>query len=88
MLHYCRSQSFGYIRILELEGVKEGRLTAALEKIAGDFKDLEGIIIDIRNNPGGDDNTAITIINRFCYRKRVAFHGKTKIGPGEHYFTG
>jgi carboxyl-terminal processing protease len=88
MLHYCRSRAFSYIRILELEGVKKGRLTAALDKISADFKDLDGIIIDIRNNPGGDDSTAITIINRFCDRKRVAFHRKTKIGPGEDDFTG
>jgi hypothetical protein len=87
MLHYCRSRAFGYIRILELEGVKKGSLTAALDRIAGDFKDSEGVVIDIRNNPGGDDSTAITIINRFCDRKRVAFHRKTKIGPGEDAFT-
>ena len=87
MLHYCRSRAFGYIRILELEGVKKGSLTAALDKIAGDFKDLDGVIIDIRNNPGGDDSNVITIINRFCDRKRVAFRRKTKIGPGEDDFT-
>ena len=87
MLHYCRSQKFGYIRILELEGISKRRLTAALDKIARDFRDLEGIIIDIRDNPGGDDNIVIAIINRFCDRKRVAFHRKTKIGPGEDDFT-
>ena len=87
MLHYCRSRTFGYIRILELEGVKKPRLTAALDTITRDFNDLDGIIIDIRDNPGGDDNTAITIINRFCDRKRVAFHRQTKIGPGEDAFT-
>lgn len=87
MLHYCRSRAFGYIRILELEGVKARCLTNALDRIASDFHDLDGIIIDIRNNPGGDDNTAITIINRFSDRKQVAFHRKTKIGPGEDAFT-
>ena len=66
MLHYSRSREFGYIRILELEGIKKERLTAALDKIARDFNELKGIIIDIRDNPGGDDSTAITIINRFC----------------------
>jgi C-terminal processing protease CtpA/Prc len=45
------------------------------------------MIIDVRDNPGGDDSTAITIINRFCDRKRVAFHRKTKIGPGDSDFT-
>jgi carboxyl-terminal processing protease len=87
MLHYSRSRAFGYIRILELEGVSKRRLTAALDKIARDFQDLEGFLIDIRNCPGGDDSTAITIINRFCDRKRVAFHRKTKIGPSEDDFT-
>ena len=87
MLRYCRSRKFGYIRILELEGVSKRKLTAALDKIARDFGDLKGIIIDIRDNPGGDDSIAITIINRLCDRKRVAFHRKTKIGPGEDDFT-
>ena len=86
MLHYCRSRAFGYIRILELEDVKKRRLTAALDKIARDFQDLDGFIIDIRDCPGGEDDIAITIINRFCDRKRVAFHRKTKIGPGEDDF--
>lgn len=87
MLRYGRSRTFGYIRILELEGVKKQRLTTALDTIARDFKDLEGFIIDIRDNPGGDDSTALTIINRFCDRKRIAFHRKTKIGPGEADYT-
>ena len=87
MLRYCRSRKFGYIRILELEGVSKRRLTAALDKIAHDFRDLKGIIIDIRDNPGGEDGIAIAIINRFCDRKRVAFHRKTKIGPGKDDFT-
>jgi len=87
MLHYCRSRAFGYIRILELEGVKKRTLTAALDKISRDFNELDGVIIDIRNNPGGEDSTAITIINRFSDRKRVAFRRKTKIGPGEDDYT-
>ena len=87
MLRYCRSQTVSYMRILELEGVKKSKLTAALDKIALDFTDLQGFIIDVRDNPGGDDSTAVTIINRFCDRVRVAFHRRTKIGPGEDAFT-
>ena len=87
MLHYCRSPAFGYMRILELEGIGKRKLTAVLDDIARDFADLQGFIIDIRNCPGGDDSTAIAVINRFCDRKRVAFHRKTKIGPGDGDFT-
>ena len=86
MLHYCRSRAFGYMRILELEDVKKRKLTAALDKIARDFESLDGFIIDIRDCPGGEDDIAIMIINRFCDRKRVAFHRKTKVGPGEDDF--
>jgi carboxyl-terminal processing protease len=87
MLHYCRSPNFGYMRILELEGVGKRKLSAALDRIAADFNDLHGFIIDIRDNPGGEDSIAIAIINRFCDRKRVAFHRKTKIGPGHDDFS-
>jgi C-terminal processing protease CtpA/Prc len=75
------------MRILELEGIKKRNLVAALDQITRDFKDFDGIIIDIRDCPGGDDSTALTIIDRFCDRKRVAFHRKTKIGPGESDFS-
>jgi C-terminal processing protease CtpA/Prc len=87
MLHYCRSRTIGYIRILELDGVKKPDLKAALDTIAADFDRLDGFIIDIRNCPGGEDSIAINIINRFCDRKRVAFRRRTKIGPGERDCT-
>lgn len=87
LLRYCRSTHLGYMRILELEGVKKQRLIAALDRIASDFRQLDGFIIDIRDCPGGEDSIAIEIINRFCDRRRVAFHRRTKIGPGEADFT-
>jgi carboxyl-terminal processing protease len=87
MLHYCRSRTIGYIRILELDGVKTRNLKAALDTIAADFDQLDGFIIDIRNCPGGEDSVAIKIINRFCDRKRIAFHRRTKIGPGQRDYT-
>ena len=87
MLQYCRSAELGYLRILELEDVTMRTLTGALDKIARDFDGLKGFIIDIRDNPGGEDSIAIAIINRFCDRKRVAFRRKTKIGPGKAAFT-
>ena len=83
MLSYGRSPDVGYMRILELEDVRKKKLTTALDHIARDFGRRQGMIIDVRDCPGGDDSTAIDIINRFCDRRRVAFHRRTKIGPGE-----
>ena len=87
MLRYCRSRNVAYLRILELEGIKKRKLAEALDRISEDFDSLEGLIIDIRENPGGDDSTVVEIVNRFCNRKRIAFHRKTKIGPGDADFS-
>ncbi len=87
MLLYCKSSKFGYIRILELEGVGKRKLAAALDMISRDFADLEGLIIDIRNVPGGDDDIVISIINRLCDKKRICFHRKEKTGRGIDEFT-
>jgi carboxyl-terminal processing protease len=87
MLRYCRSRNVAYLRILELEGVKKRKLAEALDRISEDFESLEGLIIDIRENPGGDDSTVIEIVNRFCDQERTAFHRKTKIGPGDAEFS-
>ena len=87
MLHYSRSPAIGYIRILELEDIKKKKLTGALDKITRDFNDFSGFIIDIRDCPGGDDDTAIQIINRFCDTRRTAFHRRTKTGPGNDEYS-
>jgi hypothetical protein len=87
MLHYCRSRDVAYLRILELEGVKKRNLRDALDLISDDFDGLKGLIIDIRENPGGDDDIVIAIVNRFCDQKQIAFHRKTKTGPGEADFS-
>ena len=86
-LHYCKSADFCYLRVLELEGISKSKLRKALNKISRDFAGSMGFIIDIRNNPGGDDSIALAILGRFCDRKRVAFRRKTKMGRGENNFS-
>ncbi|PHP64727.1 hypothetical protein CSC94_22910 [Zhengella mangrovi] len=104
MLTYSRSDDIAYMRILELEGIKKRKLTTALDRISKDFPALKGIIVDIRDCPGGDDDIVIAIVSRFTDQRRTVFHRKTKQGPGaddlselkswhvepegEHQFTG
>ncbi|NPA54131.1 MAG: S41 family peptidase [Aquificae bacterium] len=47
----------GYIRITQFQDKTDEQLRGVLEK----FKDKEGIIIDLRNNPGGLLTTAVNI---------------------------
>ena len=83
ILRYARSKDSGYLRILELEGMKKKNLGLALNSISQDFPELKGYILDIRDCPGGDDSTLLEILGCFCDKQRVAFHRRTKNGPGD-----
>ena len=87
ILRSAKSADYGYLRIIELEGHKKENLVRALDELANDFENLKGYIIDLRECPGGDDDVLIEIINRFTDKKRVAFHRKTKMGPGKDEFS-
>ncbi len=87
IINYCKSSRFGYIRIKEFEDVKRKHVISALDEIGRDFESLDGIIIDLRDNPGGDDDLVLMIANRFCKNRQIAFHRKTKTGPGDTDFS-
>ena len=84
---YCRNKSFGYLRIAEMEGPGKKALARALDRVLGDLQDTRGIIIDIRDNPGGTDDFVYRVISRFADKKRVGHYKKTKKGPGEDDFS-
>jgi len=50
------------------------------------FRDKEGLIIDLRNNWGGDFTYGITEFGRFTESERLVFRSKTKNGPGTNDF--
>jgi hypothetical protein len=72
MLHYCRSRSFAYIRILELEGIKKRRLTVALDRFPVTSR-VWTASSSISEQSGWRRQYWHPIINQFCDRKRVAF---------------
>ena len=86
MLHYCRSRAFGYIRILELEGVKKRSLTAALTILPVTSRTWTASSSISATTP------AVTIVLQS--RSSIGFatassrlRRKTKIGPGGDDFT-
>ena len=83
---YCRSKDLGYLRIAEMEGLGKKALDRALDKILGELQDTRGIIVDIRDNPGGTDDFVYRILTRFVDKKRVGHYKKTKKGSGEDDF--
>ena len=83
---YCRNKDLGYLRIAEMEGPGKKALDRALDRILGELQDTRGIIIDIRDNPGGTDDFVYRVLKRFADKKRVGHYKKTKKGAGEDDF--
>lgn len=86
LFQYSASKEFGYLRILEFEGEGKNKIIAAIDGIIKEFQGLKGVIIDIRENPGGTDKIVYIIANRFTDKKRVGHHYKTKKGTEEDNF--
>ena len=86
VFHYRRNSDYGYLRITDMEGPKKKALDKGLDQILDALQDTQGLIIDIRANPGGTDDFVYQIMRRFADKKRVGHYKKTKKGPGEDEF--
>ena len=51
--HSVYEDSIGYIRISAFQESTADELKKAMQQITGKSKDLKGIVVDVRNNPGG-----------------------------------
>ena len=62
--HYLLTPEVGYIRISNFQSKTANDLSSALEKLQKAHK-LEGLILDLRNNPGGLLSQAIEVSDTF-----------------------
>src|ERR671922_1564082 len=46
-------EGYGYVRLAEFQERSDRDLQRALEKLAGEKAGLKGLVLDLRNNPGG-----------------------------------
>ncbi len=56
---------YGYVRISNFQEKTPKELVKALDKLEKENKPLKGLIIDLRNNPGGLLNAAVRIADEF-----------------------
>ncbi len=80
-----KNSNLGYIRIFSFEG--ETANFELIDDIISEFRDLDGIIIDVRSNNGGDDRNAKIIASRFADQKRAFRKFKYRNGPNHSDFT-
>ena len=76
--------SAGYIRYASFQStVTEEQL----DEVLGRFQGLRGLIIDIRDNEGGDPANGFRIIRRIADERRLVYYNRYKNGPGPDDFT-
>ena len=84
MKYRVLDDNIGYIRYESfLEGVGEGNLDDCLTYLAL----CRGLIIDIRNNGGGDLTTAERLAGRFVQEKTLVSYMQHKTGKGHNDFS-
>jgi hypothetical protein len=83
ILSYAHNDKFGYLLIHEFDGVSRRKLDRALDQALGAMDGIDGLIIDIRLNPGGTTGITYRIANRFADKRRIGHHEKTRKAKGD-----
>jgi carboxyl-terminal processing protease len=58
-------EGFGYVRIAQFQESTSGDLEKALVELGSKEGELKGLVIDLRNNPGGLLQQAVAVSNKF-----------------------
>ncbi|MDQ3290453.1 MAG: S41 family peptidase [Bacteroidota bacterium] len=74
------SAKIGYINLLHFENDYIFYVNA-LENILDELRDTKGIIIEMRENGGGEDRVSQHIANRFASEKHLSFTSRLRNGP-------
>jgi carboxyl-terminal processing protease len=88
-----KNHNIGYIIIHTFSGTINGGANPAddrylfIDTILDQFKDKDGIVIDVRWNGGGNSWNAETVASRFADEKRIAGRHRSKNGPGKNDFS-
>jgi hypothetical protein len=79
----------GNVGYILLAGMEEGFDTyeKAFDFLLDYLKDTDGIIVDVRNNPGGIDQQSMYIAGRFANETKPASRFRLKNGPAHDDFT-
>lgn len=88
----CINSSIGYMIIPTFSGGTDGLTLTderylVIDEILSIWKDMKGIIIDLRWNSGGNGINAETVAGRFADQSRVYAQYREKIGAGKQDFS-
>jgi len=81
---FIADKQVGYIRFSSFSGLVDDK---NLDFIMERYKDTKGLIIDIRENGGGDPMDFFNILGRFIDKKTLMYYSRLKNGPEHDNFT-
>ena len=74
------TSEIGYINLLHFSN-DFNFYTKAMEDILDELKETKGIVIEMRENDGGEDRVSQYIANRFASEKNLSFTSRLRNGP-------
>lgn len=81
---FIENNQIGYIRFQAFSGyVQDKYLDFVLER----YKNTRGLILDIRENPGGDGEDIFELLERFIDQKTLIYYSRIKSGKGRNDFS-
>jgi carboxyl-terminal processing protease len=70
----------GYLHMADLKGGNEPT-AQAIDAFIGEFASATALVIDARDNPGGDNQNDGIVASRFADRRRQCMQSQTRYGP-------
>jgi len=69
---------YGYVRITQFQSRTGENLAQAISKLKDKNKDLKGLVLDLRNNPGGVLNASVAVSDAFINKGLIVYtEGRT-----------
>ncbi|EMR02825.1 S41 family peptidase [Cesiribacter andamanensis] len=78
--------NIGYIHVAHFM-LKIGEVDAAMNQISADFQEARGLVLDIRDTPGGQDPAGQQMAGYFASEKYVYMRSRKRSGPEPTDFT-
>lgn len=81
-------KGYGYIRITQFQSRTGDSLAKAISKLKNENKNLKGIVLDLRNNPGGVLNAAVRVSDAFIDKGLIVYtEGRTEDSDNKFHAT-
>lgn len=80
-------EGYGYIRLAQFQERSDRDLQKALEKLSAEKGGIKGLVLDLRNNPGGLLNQAVRVADLFLDGGLIVYTEGRLEGQKQKYFA-